>query len=125
MAEPASPAHRTPILLLRFSGSFLLRFDTRAFLVLLSHEPPRSASGIQYRRKNFRRGFAARRGKRQKGKENQSPTHRTPIKLPRFPGPFLLRFDTRASPVLRFHEPPRSARFCPLEGPTGSVSDLA
>jgi hypothetical protein len=39
---PASPTHRTPILLFRFSGSFLLRFDTRAFLELLFHEPPRS-----------------------------------------------------------------------------------
>jgi hypothetical protein len=42
----ASPAHRRPMLLLRLTGSLLLRFDTRAFLELLSHEPPRNASAL-------------------------------------------------------------------------------
>ncbi len=40
----ASPTHRTPILLLRFAGSFLLRFETRTFRGLLFQEPPRSDS---------------------------------------------------------------------------------
>jgi hypothetical protein len=34
------------MLLLRFSGSFLLRFDARAFLGLLFQEPPRSVSAL-------------------------------------------------------------------------------
>src|ERR1035441_3008477 len=45
-ALPVSPTHRSPLLLLRLPGSFLLRFDTRAFLALLFNEPPRSASAL-------------------------------------------------------------------------------
>jgi len=58
-ALPASPAHRSPILSLRLPGSFLLRFDTRAFLGSLFQEPPRSASALfpsfESRKKNHRR----------------------------------------------------------------------
>src|ERR1022692_1742597 len=58
-ALPASPAHRSPILLLRLPGSSLLRFDTRAFLGSLFQEPPRSASALfpsfESRKKNHRR----------------------------------------------------------------------
>jgi len=47
------------MLLLWFSGSFLLRFDTRAFLALLFQEPPRSVAAsfplVQYAKKICRR----------------------------------------------------------------------
>jgi hypothetical protein len=80
-------------LFLRLPGSFLLRFDTRTFLALLFHEPPRSASAlfppIQFRKKPPG-GFAAGpirhtmsqygKGKREKEqREIHSPTHRSPI----------------------------------------------
>src|ERR1022692_2616574 len=42
-ALPASPAHRSPILLLRLPGSSLLQYDTRAYLGPLFQAPPRSA----------------------------------------------------------------------------------
>jgi hypothetical protein len=49
-------------LLLRLPGSFLSRFDTRAFLGLLFQEPPRSASAsfpsFEFR-KTIDGGFAA------------------------------------------------------------------
>lgn len=45
-ALPASPTHRSPMLLFRLSGSFLLRFDARTFVGLLFHEPPRSVSAL-------------------------------------------------------------------------------
>jgi hypothetical protein len=63
LRESASPTHRTPILLLRLIGSFLLRFDTRTFCGLLFQEPPRSDSvsfhSGHYATKNFPGGFAA------------------------------------------------------------------
>ena len=34
-------ATRKPLLLFRLSGLLLLRFDTRVFVALLFHEPPR------------------------------------------------------------------------------------
>ena len=41
-SRSAYPAQRNPILLFRFVGSFLLRFEARVFRGLLFHEPPRS-----------------------------------------------------------------------------------
>lgn len=43
------------MLLLRFAGSFLLRFDVRRFLGLLFHEPPRRTllSASPYADKSF------------------------------------------------------------------------
>jgi len=61
-------------LLFRFSGSFLLRFDTRAFLGLLFQEPPRGVSGLVpigvLSQKNFR-GRLRRPKKKGKGKKEQ------------------------------------------------------
>lgn len=42
-----SPTHRNPILLFRFAGSFLLRFEARTFLVLLFQEPPRTTAALR------------------------------------------------------------------------------
>src|ERR1017187_559825 len=91
-ALPVSPTHRSPLLSLRLPGSFLLRFDTRAFLALLFHEPPRNASALfpfLDFRKTFRRRLRRRspgRRKSQNGKQKRekeqreihSPTHRSP-----------------------------------------------
>src|ERR1039458_6294866 len=102
---PASPAHRSPILLLRLPGSFLLRFDTRAFLGLLFQDPPRSASALfpsfESRKKNrrrLRRRFnelrlrcsVSKRKKKKRAKGIYSRAHRSPILLLRLPGSSLL-----------------------------------
>ena len=42
LAGKTTRATRKPLLLFRLSGSFLLRFAARMFLVLLFQEPPRS-----------------------------------------------------------------------------------
>ena len=43
----AYPPHRNPMLLFRFVGSFLLRFETRTFRGLLFHEPPRTMAVLR------------------------------------------------------------------------------
>src|ERR1035438_3256515 len=75
-------------------GSFLLRFDTRAFLGLLFQDPPRSASALfpsfESRKKNrrrLRRRFnelrlgcsVSKRKKKKRAKGIYSRAHRSPI----------------------------------------------
>ena len=108
-ALPASPAHRSPILLLRLPGSFLLRFDTRAFLGLLFQDPPRSASALfpsfESRKKNrrrLRRRFNELRlrrptWKREKGKKSKGNS------FPRAPQPDTDTTEARTVPVTARH----------------------
>ncbi len=49
----AYPAHRNPVLLFRFTGSFLLRFETRTFCGLLFQEPPRISAMFPSRQCNL------------------------------------------------------------------------
>jgi hypothetical protein len=47
-ARSAYPAQRNPMLLFRFVGSFLLRFETRTFCGLLFQEPPRISAAFHW-----------------------------------------------------------------------------
>jgi hypothetical protein len=62
------------MLLLWFAGSFLLRYDARAFVGLLFQEPPRSVGALfpwVHSRKKFpRRLRRQEKGKREKRKGN-------------------------------------------------------
>jgi hypothetical protein len=60
------------MLLLWFAGSFLLRYDARAFLGLLFQEPPRSVGALfpwVHSRKNFPGRLRRPQEKRKKKKE--------------------------------------------------------
>jgi len=122
------------MLLLRLPGSFLLRFDTRTFVGLLFHEPPRSSGLVPIARFSQKISKAAtppwqlqgeseleKRKKGEKQRENYSPAHRKPMRLKRTPGSYLPRLDTRTPAGLPYHEPPRPTWYCPPAGPDGSL----
>lgn len=59
LPRSAYPLQRNPILLLRFVGSFLFRFETRTFLALLFQEPPRTSAVFRFQKdKTFKQAFS-------------------------------------------------------------------